>query len=812
MRRHEQHAVSPSFEAASEASRLADALRNGGRLEPRTIEGVPLEAGEVAYADLSAVGWRYFGLDAVSYERRTVLFGGPYVMAIAALASAIGNGRRRRDAEQLAAPQWRPLGMLRIVATSARLLVWHERAWWSVWYAGINDLRIDRSQTVLDLFFDADPPYRLAGPGMPVLGVALWNELFDTSAEVQGADETGRRSPTLSGASYSRGILSHRLGTLAGVGSDVPDLSLDELARLHLLRGAQLMWLLGAGASAAAGIPTAGQMIDEFRTLIYSTVHGVPLAALNLAEPAVRERVERFFAEHPDYPSPGDPGEYSALFEEAWPAAPDRRAYVDSKVAAGRPAFGNFGLAVLLALDRARLVWTTNFDRVAERAAELVLEPPAHLTVAALETGDIAVQALAQDRFPLYVKLHGDFQSERLKNTAAELRQQDDRHRAAFVQAAQRYGLIVSGYSGRDDSLMAALRDALDGGDTPFPAGLLWCRRPAEDPAPQVEELLMVARERRVDARWVLVHTFDELIGQLLLTATVPPRLQQILDQARPPRRREPFTIPARHGQWPILRLNAVQLAEFPPMCRQVECGIEGTAAVRGALAAVGARAVAARRSGGVIAFGYDSDIRAALDPFGIRSWSLGSIVTNRLRRDGSSDLGLLYDALTGALARERPLVARRTGGAHFLAVDPDRARDPTFTPLRRVLGELARQRPAIPGGGEITGRIGRDGPPWIEAVRVRLGYHFDALWLVFESVVWIEKSDGLDHDMRTTFVGPRTWHRYNPVANVLFDAWSRILYGSDGRCALFGIDEQVGVDAVFRLDVRTGFSRERGR
>ncbi len=593
---------------------------------------------------------------------------------------------------------------------------------------------------------------------------------------------------------------------------DVPDLSLDELARLHVLRGAQLMWLLGAGASAAAGVPTAGQMIDEFRTLIYSTLHRVPLAALNLAEPVVRDRVERFFAEHPDYPSPGDVDEYSTLFEAAWPAAADRRAYIDSKVAAGRPTFGNFGLAVLLALDRARLVWTTNFDRVTERAVELVLEPPAHLTVAALETSDIAVQALAQDRFPLYVKLHGDFQSERLKNTGAELCEQDDRHRAALVQAGQRYGIIVCGYSGRDESLMASLREALDGSDTPFPAGLYWCRRPAEKPAPQVVELLTLARQRGVDARWVLVHTVDELIGQLLLTCAVPSRLQQVLDKTRPPRRRAPFAVPRRTGQWPILRLNAVQLTEFPVMCRQVECGIAGTAAVREALAVVGARAVAARRSSGVLAFGHDDDIRAALDPYGIRSWSLGSIATDRLRRDGSSDLGLLYDALTGALARERPLVARRSGGAHLLAVDVDHASNPLFTPLRRVLKSLAGQRRGVPGGGEIIGRIARDGPTWTEAVRLRLGYHFDALWLVFEPVVWIEKTDGIDRELRTTFVGPRTWHRYNPVANDVFDAWSRILYGADGRCALYGIGEQVGIDAAFRLHMRTGFSRERGR
>jgi hypothetical protein len=254
--------------------------------------------------------------------------------------------------------------------------------------------------------------------------------------------------------------------------ADVGELPLDELARLHVLRGPQLMWLLGAGSSAGAGVATAGQMMEEFRALIYSTKQQVPLVALNMAEPAIRDRIDRFFAETPGYPSPGDPGEYSALFEAAWSNPADRRRYIENKIALGKPVFGNLGLAALIALGRAQIIWTTNFDRVVERAAELMLEPPAHLTVATLDTTQIAVDAMASDRFPLYVKLHGDFQSDRLKNTRDELRDQDHRHRIALLQAAQRYGLLVAGYSGRDKSLMTTLRDALQHGPEPFPAGL----------------------------------------------------------------------------------------------------------------------------------------------------------------------------------------------------------------------------------------------------------------------------------------------------------------------------------------------------
>ena len=207
----------------------------------------------------------------------------------------------------------------------------------------------------------------LAGPGS---AAARADPARSSGIRLARAVTAGR------GGNYINGIRQAPAPYPCHVTPPVPEVSLDELARLHVVRGGQLMWLIGAGmffdgfdiyigagASAAAGVPTAGQMIDEFRQLIYATVHGVPLAALSLAEPAIRDRIERFFAGHPDYPAPGDPAEFSALFEAAWNAPADRRAYLEGKLVVGKPAFGNFGLAVLAALGRAPVGWTPNFDR-----------------------------------------------------------------------------------------------------------------------------------------------------------------------------------------------------------------------------------------------------------------------------------------------------------------------------------------------------------------------------------------------------------------------------------------------------------------
>lgn len=163
------------------AHRLANALRNGGWLEPVAIQGVPFEPGELAFADLHVSGWRHYALDQVAYERRTILFGSPFLIALTGIASAIGNTRGRQAAERAAAPQWRPLGPLRIVVTSQRLLVWFEQAWWSVWSSAITDMRLDPASRCLDLYFAADPPYRLVGSQIPALAVMLAHEIRDKS-------------------------------------------------------------------------------------------------------------------------------------------------------------------------------------------------------------------------------------------------------------------------------------------------------------------------------------------------------------------------------------------------------------------------------------------------------------------------------------------------------------------------------------------------------------------------------------------------------------------------------------------------------
>lgn len=164
---------------------LANRVATGGAL-PSLASPVLLDAGEALHADVPAEGWRYQAADVVYTEPRAVAIGGPLIFGLVAAGSAAARRRARRDAEALAAPQWRPLGALRILATDRRLLVWHADEWASVWYDAIRELRPDLEGGRLDMTFENDPPYCLAGPWMPYLTVIITTVL----AARRGVDPT----------------------------------------------------------------------------------------------------------------------------------------------------------------------------------------------------------------------------------------------------------------------------------------------------------------------------------------------------------------------------------------------------------------------------------------------------------------------------------------------------------------------------------------------------------------------------------------------------------------------------------------------
>lgn len=153
---------------------LAEALSRGAHFEPLHVPGLPLCPGEDAYAEVDVEVWRWLAAEAV-YERRSVMLGGPALMAATALACAAVNRRRRLDAERAARPQWRALGVVRAVVTDRRLILRHEGSWWSVPFEDVRTWDVEAAGRSLTLTLHEGAPYHFAGDGAPLLSlVILW--------------------------------------------------------------------------------------------------------------------------------------------------------------------------------------------------------------------------------------------------------------------------------------------------------------------------------------------------------------------------------------------------------------------------------------------------------------------------------------------------------------------------------------------------------------------------------------------------------------------------------------------------------------
>lgn len=567
--------------------------------------------------------------------------------------------------------------------------------------------------------------------------------------------------------------------------------------RAYQMRAGNIMWLLGAGASRAAGIKTAGDMIWDFKQNIYRSHKKLPPNAItDPGDQAVRRKLQRYFDDLPDLPADGVADEYARFFEATYPNANDRRAYLDKLIKVGKPTYGHLALALLMREQCCRIVWTTNFDKTVEDAAARIYGSTNDLVVADLGDSKKVADALDAKRFPIYGKLHGDYHSVELKNTDEELRDQDAEMRRALVQACKTNGLAVIGYSGRDASVMDALREALDGGRG-FPNGLFWFKRSGEAPFEAVTDLIDEARHLGVDAHIVDNETFDELLSDLVRFLLETSSKLGDIQGATPPRLGS-APLKAAGAKVPSIRTNALPLISHPVMCTLIDCDIGGWKDIEAAVEKAGVDIVARRTRDGVIAFGRDPDVRAAFEPFGIKRFETRPISDKSLAFE-SEERRLIRDALVRALS-DRPDIEIRRRGWRVLAL-PNLQ---TVTPARFKNGNID------PVDKLLSGMVGNTGIRWTECCELRLDYKLDRLWLLMDPRIHRDIPEGATAeqvDESKEFVRSRLAGRFNPKANAMLSGWARLLLGSDRTVRLksFGISD--GMDATFEMSTITGFS-----
>jgi hypothetical protein len=237
----------------------------------------------------------------------------------------------------------------------------------------------------------------------------------------------------------------------------VPGPGLDPMVALatslHASPGVYAL-LLGSGVSTGAGVPTGWEVARSLVAKVAAAMY--PDDAAGPTEAA--DDPEGWWTEHGD----GAPLGYSTLLSTLAPTSAARQALLrgyfeptDDDRAEGKkvPGPAHHAIAQLVARGTVRLILTTNFDRLSERALEEAgISPQVLHRVEQLAPATPLAHARAT-----VVKLHGDYADLDQLNTTTELSAYPAELEVFLRRVFDEYGLVVSGWSGDWDHALVSV-------------------------------------------------------------------------------------------------------------------------------------------------------------------------------------------------------------------------------------------------------------------------------------------------------------------------------------------------------------------
>lgn len=574
-----------------------------------------------------------------------------------------------------------------------------------------------------------------------------------------------------------------------------------EFLRHFLPNASQIMWFLGAGTSRSAGMPTATDIIWDLKLRHYCLHERKDISTHDINNEAIKKRIQSYM-DSKGFPPLWSANEYTFYFELSFGndyAA--QRKYLDEKLNKQFLSLniGHRSLAGMLALGKTKIIFTTNFDEVIEEAYSKVSSQ--NISPYHLEGSYAALSALNEERFPIYAKIHGDFKYQSIKNLLADLISNDEKIQDCFIAACSRYGLVVTGYSGRDENVMSMFNKAVEQHNA-FPMGLFWMVTSMKNIDPRVTELIEKANKNSIKSYIVETGTFDSLLSRIW--KLLPDKTDDLNQKVRTGIATQVnIPLPACGQGYPIVRTNALPILELPSKCASIETKTTMTTSdVKQLLIKNRANTIMTKVES-VVAWGDEADFNLALGSDQINSIAefnfenpLDSIMK------ASSYHAFFERALVTGLINNRPLRIKNDKG-FFIIVNDSKSTDPIFLPLKEALKDYNGNL------GMISGRISTSPDvTWAEAVNVKLEIRNGVAYMILRPTIWIEPH--IERRNQIDFIKRRKSKRYNKTTNMLLDAWIKILLGNVGVGeAIVNIYYETKYPAIFRLSTRTAFSRK---
>lgn len=252
--------------------------------------------------------------------------------------------------------------------------------------------------------------------------------------------------------------------------------------------------LLGAGCSISSGVNTATDLTREWRKELCGEITDVEAQRLYLKQ------------EHGDWYDPNR--EYSSLFERKYDLQRQRRMFVEKEVSGKTPSLGYAYLTALVNQNYFNTIFTTNFDDLINEAFYSYSDQRPIVCAHDSSINSITVTS----KRPKIIKLHGDYLFDDLKSTARETESLEQNMKRKFAEFSKDYGLIVTGYSGGDRSIMDTLTSLLKS-DEYFKNGIYWCIRKDSEVSEELRKLLWKEK-----VYFVEIDGFDEFLAELYHT------------------------------------------------------------------------------------------------------------------------------------------------------------------------------------------------------------------------------------------------------------------------------------------------------
>ena len=578
-----------------------------------------------------------------------------------------------------------------------------------------------------------------------------------------------------------------------------------EFTRLFCERPNGFAWFLGAGASRNAGLPTAEDIINDLKRRYYCSEEAQDFSTKDMQNSAVHMQVQSFF-ETRGFPARWSPEEYSTYFQTAFGEDRERqRRYLSAMLAEDRVqlAVGNRVLGAMIANKKTRAVFTTNFDTVVEKAVAQL--SGTSISAFHLEGAHNASPAIDNEEYPIYCKLHGDFRYDSLKNLSDDLAQQNNELSRALINAANRFGFIIAGYSGRDDSVMKLFQEALQT-NNPFPHGLFWAIMKGTTPPEPVADLIAQAQAQGIAASTIEIETYDTFM--LRLWRNLPSKSEN-LDKAVRRGGSEGVSIPISEpgSQKPLIRYNALPILEAPKSCYRLDLKNPPTWNSVSELLGENRPEFIFTIDDGLIAIGDKSEIEEAfgnqISRIATVSFDPNWAISGRMQIKR-----FVEDAAGQCFAARRPLLMRRNRSGLHLIVDKGTQDVGCLEKLQQACGALWGTIPglSIP---ESDWHDAVDKVDFAESVQISLSVVEGQMWLMLRPNVWIWPSfarrDAAD------WLDQRKKDRRNDVFNELLNAWVSVLLDDPNREEIVRVSFFDGdaspENPSFLISSRTGYS-----